>query len=167
VVIYLSFHNSSFALKIPFNVNGKAMEWHTLWFMWWRQICFIGFVFVAFLILFWDSFPFVRDSSRNLDICTCVLHGFLKMVCFGSCGGQIVGVGLELVEQLLGFGGHCLHVILFKIKQVYFSYFMLKPWVQNPTTLVFQIFDYRNGTRSGSLFFYICDKWVQPSQYSK
>jgi len=74
------------------------------------------------------------------------------MVCYGSCGGQIVGVGLGLVEQLVRFGGHCRHLILFKIKQVYFSYFMLKPWVQNPT-LVFQIFDNRNGTISGSLLF--------------
>jgi hypothetical protein len=30
MVIYLSFHNSSFALKILFNVNGKAIVWcHT------------------------------------------------------------------------------------------------------------------------------------------
>jgi len=33
----LSFHNSSFCLKIPFNVNGKAKVWHTN--------CFVCFFF--------------------------------------------------------------------------------------------------------------------------
>ncbi len=112
-----------------------------------NRICLCG---LPHIIL--GFFSFIRGSSRNLHMYTCVLHGFLKMICFGSCGGQIVGVGLRLVEQLLGFWGHCHHLILFKIKQVYFLYVMLKPWVQNPT-LVFQIIDYRNGTISGSLLF--------------
>jgi hypothetical protein len=33
MVKYLSFHNSSFALKILYNVNGKAMAKHTPCFL--------------------------------------------------------------------------------------------------------------------------------------
>jgi hypothetical protein len=31
MVKYLNFHNSSFALRYFFNVNGKAMVWHNPW----------------------------------------------------------------------------------------------------------------------------------------
>jgi hypothetical protein len=52
---YLSFHNSSFCLKILFNVNGKATVWHTP--------CYIPFVWGnilltpgrAFFVLFFKA----------------------------------------------------------------------------------------------------------------
>jgi hypothetical protein len=94
-------------------------------------------------------FSFIRGSSRNLHMYLCCFTWFLENGLLWILWWPNCRSGLGFVEQLLWFGGHCRHLILFKIKQVHFSYFMLKPWVQNPTFA----FDYRNGTISGSLLF--------------
>lgn len=111
------------------------------------RICLCGLLHIIL-----GFFSFTRGSSRNLHMYMCCFtwfleNGLLLVLRWSNCRS-----GVRACWTTSMFGGHCCHLILFKIKQVHFSYFMLKPWVQNPT-LVFQIFDYRNGTISGSLLF--------------
>jgi hypothetical protein len=47
-----NFHNSSFTLKIFFNVNGKAIVWHTLCFQLWGLICTHTILYIFLLKLF-------------------------------------------------------------------------------------------------------------------
>ncbi len=64
MVKYLSFHNSSFALKYFFNVNGKAKVWHTLCF-----VCVSSNVAIILWVLWWSTkWGYPREWGHALDI---------------------------------------------------------------------------------------------------
>jgi hypothetical protein len=66
MVKYLSFHNSSFALKYIFNVNGKAIVWHTPCCYYWVVQTSILIGQMSFQSLKWkSSIPFFLMGNRK------------------------------------------------------------------------------------------------------
>jgi hypothetical protein len=97
MVKYLSFHNSPFALIYFFNVNDKAIVWHTpllirvwVWASLWvfRVVvrCVVEFVDCSCLLLFLSGWLHGSRGGRRFLLCyfgDCKYHYSETKICFG------------------------------------------------------------------------------------